>query len=125
MLLLAAGYLVYREPCSGLFPCHDTPDTVSFEERELMRLAKDAFRSDRSLPPRYRGTVRLPEPLQVRIEQSNATLTTAGPIYAGSLQYASAWYNVYHRFHRGTGSVRMRVMWNSGSLVQTFPLSEF
>jgi hypothetical protein len=124
VLFLNVTYLLVYEPCSGLLACRDTPNVVRAEERELLHLAREIFRKYKTLPAAHNAFERPPEPLAVRFSQADATLTTAGPIYSGDLEYAEAWYRVYHKYHRGTGTVHLRVVWKSGALSQDFPVSE-
>lgn len=124
IVVSALDYL-YREPCWDILPCRDSPRLVSSEERELLLRAQEAYDRSKALPRRYRGIVTLPEPLRVRVSKREATLGAGGPIAPGDLQYAAAWYDVYHRHHRGIQTVYMRVVWESGSEQQQYPLSEF
>ena len=67
----------------------------------------------------------LPKPLAVSVSGRDATLTAAGPISPGSLQYAQLWYEIYGRHHWPHTTVHLHVKWKSGGVDQTFPLSEF
>jgi len=120
----AVAYFLYENPCSDVFPCHDSPNVVAMEEREVLGMSRNFFYKVKSAG-QLSFTDRLPMPLGVHISGYNATLTTDGPLYAGSLVYAQVWYDVYHKYHRGAGTVYMRVAWKSGSVSQKFPLSEF
>lgn len=120
------AYFLYENPCSDLFPCHDSPSLVAVEERELLQRLRDVFHTaNTTQSQRYNAIESLPKPLSVHVSGVHATLMTAGTIAPGSLEYAQSWYDVYHTHHRGTRAVDMRVIWNSGSLTQKFPLSEF
>lgn len=117
VFLATVAFLVYGN--------RDTPAKVAAEERDILVVTRAIFKQDYALSPSDRGLDRLPEPRTAHVSGSDATITTAGPIDAGSLQYAEAWYQIYHKYHRGGGTVHLHVMWNSGSLTQRFPLSEF
>lgn len=123
LLALAIAYVLYENPCSDLFPCHDPPSVVALEEREVLDGSRNLFAKAAAAGP-VSFTDRLPRPLSVRISDYTATLTTAGPLYEGSFMYAQVWYVVYHKHHRGTRTVSMRVVWKSGSVSQTFPISD-
>lgn len=124
ILVGVVAFTFYANPCSDVFPCHDSPTTVATEEREVLRRSKDLYER-LSAQAKTFPTGRAPKPLRVHISDFNATLAASGSIGAGHLGYAQIWYEVYHEHHRGTRTVYMRVVWRSGSVLQKFPLSEF
>jgi hypothetical protein len=121
----AAAYFLYENPCSDFLPCRDSPSVVAVEEHALLRQASEMYVKVVGQSHVYHSLEILPKPLQVRVTESNALLMTDGPVSAGSLEYAAIWYDVYHRYHRGTRTVHLRIAWKSGSLTQLFPLTEF
>lgn len=124
VLVGVVASIFYANPCSDVFPCHDSQTTVATEERDVLRRSEDLY-GRLSAQAKTFPAERAPQPLRVHISDFNATLTTNGPIDAGDLVYAQIWYEVYHEHHRGTRTVYMRVVWRSGSVLQKFPLSEF
>jgi hypothetical protein len=124
ILVGVVAWIFYLNPCSDVFPCHDSPITAATEERDVLRRSKDLYERLSAQAKTYPAE-RAPEPLRVHISDFNATLTASGPIDPGHLGYAQIWYEVYHEHHRGTRTVYMRVVWKSGSVLQKFPLSEF
>jgi hypothetical protein len=116
-----AGYALFLVPCSGFHQCPDTPQLVALEQRELMPRLREIFNRNKAVRKSF--DERTPEPLQVRVSQKNAILTTSGPIYESELEYAEAWYDVYRRHHPGAPTVYLNVVWPSGSVKQYFPIS--
>lgn len=122
--IIGFRYFVADSPCSDFFPCHDSTKIVAMEEHELLRSAKAMFEKNERSPYKSRFD-KLPKPLGVHIAGGpGATLSVAGPISSNSLQYAAEWYRVYHRYHGGTRTVSLHVVWRSGALTQTFPVNE-
>lgn len=126
LAVLAAALVVFFlfHPCSDIFPCHDSPKTVSIEQHELLLSAKRIYEQYQASPYKPRND-QLPRPLQARVLGGpDASLTVAGPIASNELLYAQVWYDVYHRHHGGTRTVSLHVVWKSGARITTFPVSD-
>lgn len=125
-LAMAIVAFFRSHPCSDIFPCHDSSAVISIEQRELLLGVKTIFQQYHAYATKYElKQDEMPEPLRVRINGGHqATLTVAGPIDSAELRYAQEWYNVYHLHHGGSRPVTLRVVWNSGSRTQEFPVSD-
>jgi hypothetical protein len=124
LLAMLVGYFLLANPFSYML---DSPSVVSAEEIELLRDLRSYFKNasleEKTLAIRPHPTP--PEPLKVAISGKDATLTVAGPMYAGDLWYASIWHDVFRKYHGGVFFVvHMHVVWKSGGVQQTFPVSE-
>lgn len=121
---LAATFVYFlSSPCSEFFPSHDSPSVISVEQHELMRAATSIYEKLQTSP--YSSDPKVPKPLKANVSGGrNAVLAVAGPIASNALVYAQVWYDVYRRYHGGTCTVSLRVVWKSGARTQTFPISD-
>ncbi len=120
---VAAVFAYFVSPCSDFFPSHDSASVASMEQRDLLRAATSIYEKLQRSP--YSSDPTLPKPLKARVSgKRNAVLAVAAPISSNALIYAQAWYDVYRRYHGGTCTVSLRVVWKSGARTQTFPISD-
>ena len=120
--LAAALAYFLSSPCSEFFPSHDSPSVISMEQHELLRGATSIYEKLQRSP--YSIEPKVPKPLKANVSGGrNAVLAVAAPIASNALIYAQVWYDVYRRYHGGTCTVSLHVVWKSGARTQTFPLS--
>jgi len=105
--------------CTDFFGLPDSAETIRGERAALLSEVANIYRNSLNSPVRQD----LPKVFSARIDRLNATLSVAGPISAGSLQYAQTWYDIHRRFHGGTCVVQMHIIWKTGHQDQVFPLS--
>lgn len=122
LAILIAGVLLFRtDPCTGPFPVRDSSELVAAEAADLSNRVRAVYRED----ARAKTRQPLSKPLSVAIDGVRATITVQGPMYAGDLQYAQAWHEVFHAKHGGPNHcVRLKILWKTGSLDQEFPPPE-
>jgi hypothetical protein len=118
-------YFFVNNPCSDIFPCHDSPEIVRIERHELLINAKRTFARYQAARSSGPGNDEMPRPLAVGVTGGpDATLTVDAPLPSNDLRYAQTWYEVYHHYHGGTRLISLHVVWKSGSCTQTFPISD-
>jgi len=121
--IIVVGFFFLQHRFWSASPGRDSPDVVLAEERAVFQSATSGFESDR-LGRSNSSYGPLARPLRIKISGKTATLTVANRMETNLLQYAASWYEVYHKYHDGTDTVCMRIVWKTGDFYQPYPLSD-
>jgi hypothetical protein len=127
-MITVGVYFFAINPCSLVFLRPDSPRVISAEEHLLLSRAKEYSRRVNSyragFPYPTSAWPRLPKPTAATVSGEDAELAVSGPVFPGDLNFAAIWQHVFRQFHGCSPTVHMQISWRTGSLKQTFPVSE-
>jgi hypothetical protein len=116
IVALGAAMVISEARCVDLLAIGDSPAVVAAESRDLLPAVRGMYAQEV-------GAVGLIMPLAaprrlVSIHGRTATLEIAHGMDEGNRMYASAWREVYRRYHGGDPCVSLRLVWPSGEMQQ-------
>ena len=116
IIVITAGRYVASRWCGDILPAYDSPDLKRDEAREFVEQAREVYDTKAAVT-----SDPLSLPMSATISGKTATLTIRHGMYAGNLQYAQAWQQVYNKYHKTESCVTLHLVWSDGHMEQHFP----